>query len=162
MTLFEDIYKLFFDKIVQDIDFFEYGTTEEEALDIAKKRSKAYLIKAIDKLVNQCNVDINFYDKDDTLEIFNPDLVPKEKTIFCDLMYEIYYEQDLIKLRLFEEYFSQKDLKRFDPNAQKKIYLETLNIIKVENIKQIKNYESRDRITGQLKGLDYSGWDDVV
>ena len=162
MTLFEDIYKLFFDKIVQDIDFFEYGTTEEEALDIAEKRSKAYLLKSIDILVNQCNVDVNFYDKDDTLEQFNFDLVSKEKTLFSNMMYEIYFEQDLVKLRLFEEYFSRKDLKRFDPNAQKRLYLESLNLIKVENIRQIKNYESRDRITGQLKGLDYTGWDDQV
>jgi len=160
MTLFEDIYKLFFDKIVQDIDFFEYGTTEEDALDIAKSRSKAYLNKSIDRLTNQCNVDADFYNKDDTLETFNFDLVSREKTIFCDLMYEIYFEQDLVKLRLFEEWFSEKDLKSWDKNATKKIYLETLGIIKAENIKQIKNYESRDRITGQLKGLDYSGWDD--
>lgn len=160
MTLFEDIYKLFFDKIVQDIDFFDYGTTEEEALDIAKKRSKAYLLKSIDNLVNQCNVDVDFYNKDDILEQFNFDLVSREKTLLSNMMYEIYYEQDLVKLRLFEEYFSRKDLKRFDPNAQKKLYLDSLNLIKAENIKQIKNYESRDRITGQLKGLDYTGWDD--
>ena len=160
MTLFEDIYKLFFDKIVQDIDFFEYGTTEEDALDIAKSRSKAYLIKSIDKLVNQCNVDVDFYNKDDILETFNFDLVDKEKTIFCDMMYEIYYEQDLIKLRLFEQWFSKKDIKVFDPNAQKSLYLNSLKLIKAENIKQIKNYESRDRITGKLNGLDYSGWDD--
>jgi len=159
MTLFEDIYKLFFDKIVQDIDFFEYGTTEEDALDIAKKRSKAYLIKSIDKLVNQCNVDVDFYNKDDILETFNFVLVDREKTIFCDMMYEIYYEQDLIKLRLFEQWFSKKDIKVFDPNAQKSLYLNSLKLIKSENIKQIKNYESRDRITGKLKGLDYTGWD---
>lgn len=159
MTLFEDIYKLFFDKIVQDIDFFEYGTTEEDALDIATKRSKSYLLKSIDRLTNQCNVDVDFYNKDDTLETFNFDLVSREKSLYTDLMYEIYFEQDLVKLRLFEEWFSEKDLKVWDKNSTKKIYLETLNIIKAENIKQIKNYESRDRITGQLKGLDYSGWD---
>ena len=162
MTSFEDVCVQFFDKIVQDIDFFEYGTTELDALDIAKKRSKAYLLKSIDRLTNQCSVDVDFYDKDDVLEIFNFDLVSREKSLYVDLMYEIYFEQDLVKLRLFEEYFSQKDLKRFDPNAQKKLYLESLNIIKAENIKQIKNYESRDRLTGKLKGLDYSGWDDLA
>jgi len=160
VTPFEDIYKLFFDKIVQDIDFFEYGTTEEEALDIAKKRSKAYLMKSIDKLVNQCNIDIDLYNKDDLLEVFNFDLVSREKVILCDLMFEIYFEQDLVKLRIFEEFFSRKDLRVFDPNAKRRLYLESLNLIKAENKRQIKNYESRDRITGQLKGLDYTGWDD--
>jgi len=159
VTLYEDIYKLFFDKIVQDIDFFEYGTTEEDALSIARQRSRAYLIKSIDRLTNQCNVDVDFYNKDDVLETFNFDLVSREKTLFCDLMYEVYYEQDLIKLRLFEQWFSKKDIKVFDPSAPKRIYLETLKLIKEENIKQIKNYESRNRITGQLKGLDYTGWD---
>lgn len=159
MTLYEDIYKLFFDKIVQDIDFFEYGTTEEDALSIARQRSRAYLIKSIDRLTNQCNVDVDFYNKDDELETFNFDCVSKEKTIFRDLMYEIYYEQDLVKLRLFEQFFSRKNIKTFDPTAPKSLYLNTLKMIKAENIKQIKNYESRDRLTGQLKGLDYTGWD---
>ena len=160
MTSFEDVYAPFFDKIVQDIDFFYYGTTTEEGLEIARERSKAYLLKSIDRLTNQCSVQVDFYNLDELLETFNFDLVNREKTLFADMMYEIYYEQDLVKLRLFEAYFTQKDLKTFDPNAQKKIYLDSLAIIKSDNIKQIKNYESRDRITGQLKGLDYSGWDD--
>lgn len=160
MTLYEEIYKLFFDRIVNDIDFFDYNTTEEDALSIAKERSKGYLLKSIDKLTSQCTPEVDFYNKDDTLETFNFDLVSKEKSLFSDLMFEIYFEQDLVKLRMLEEWFSDKDLKIFDTNAKKKIFLQSLNQIKQENIIKIKNYISRDRITGKLKGLDYSGWDD--
>lgn len=159
MTPYEEIYSLFFDKIVNDIDFFDYNTTEAEALTIAKQRSKGYLIKSIDKLVSKCTPQVNFYDKDDISETFNFDLLSKEKSLFVDLMFETYFEQDLVKLRMLEEWFSDKDLKIFDTNAKKKIFLESLNKIKNENEKQIKNYASRDRITGKLKGLDYSGWD---
>lgn len=156
-TKWEDIYKIFWDKIEKDREFFEYNNvTLEEALEIAVKRSKSLLIESISRLTLSCSPDIDFYDYDVDLEQFNFDLYDKEKDLIASIMREKYFDRDKSLLKAFEVRFTPSDLNIFSPANERKTFLDMYNDIVNENNKSISSYDSRDRKTGKLKTIDYS------
>ena len=156
MTLWEDIYKLFFGKIEKDADFFMYNNvTLEEALQIAQKRAKFYLLESISKLTSDCTPDIDFNNFDEALEVFNVDLTNNEKDLLAYIMKEKYFEKDMDLLKAFQVKFTTKDLNMFSPANERKTFMDMFKEIADENIKRIKKYASRDRLTGKLKTIKY-------
>lgn len=176
-TLFSDIYQLFFDKIQKDAEFFMYNNVDvEEALEIATSRSKGYLIESISKLVLNCTPDINFTDFDldvsttagtppvttvTTPAHFNNTLTFIEQDILASLMYEMYYDKDMVLLKALSNNLSPKDMNVFSPGNERKTFMDMLIFIKKENIKMLKNYTSRDRLTSELKQIDYASYNEV-
>ena len=94
MIAFEKLYEAFFDKIEKDKDFFSYNNViVEDALKIAKMRSKRYLIEALSTISLKCTPDKcgkNFVDFDEYQEILNYDLTYTELDIVVSMMYEKY------------------------------------------------------------------------
>lgn len=156
-TEFSDVYKLFFNKIQKDSDFFMYNNVPvEDALIIAKQRSKDYLIESVSKLILSCTPDIDFtYFNEDT-EIFNETLTFIEKDLLANLMFEMYLEKDMTLLKALSVNLSPKDLNVFSPANERKTFMDMLKDIKKENIKMIKKYIARDRLTGKLKQINHS------
>jgi len=156
VTLWEDIYKLFFGKIEKDADFFMYNNVPiEEALAIATKRAKFYLLESISKLTSDCTPDIDFNNYDEVLEVFNIDLTNNEKDLLADLMKEKYFEKDMALLKAFQVKFTTKDLNIASPANERKTFIDMFKEISSENRVKIKRYASRDRITGKLKTIKY-------
>ena len=158
-TLFEELYKLFFDKIEKDSDFFEYNNVfEEEAIELAKTRAKNYLFESITKLTLNCTPDVDFHDYNIDLETFNFILSPIEKDLISSIMREKYFEKDFSTLKAFQNLFAPKDLNSFAPSMERKTFCDMFKDISDENNKFIRNYGARDRVTGKLKTIKFASY----
>lgn len=155
-TTFEEIYKIFFDKISKDKDFFQYfNVSDEEALEIAQTRSESLLKSALVRIMNYCAPDIDFYNYDDINNQFNFECTEIEKDLIAELMKEGLLQQDEMKLKVVHGYFNTKDLKTFSPANERKTFVEMLEKIYNRNNAKIENYISKDRETGKYKTLNF-------
>ncbi|GAB6989358.1 hypothetical protein [Paenibacillus pini] len=156
-TLWSAVYKVFFDKIQKDTEFFAYNNIpNQEAFEIALERSKGYLKEAVSQLTLCCSPDINFNDYDDVAEVFNFELTNVEIDLLAELMRERYFDKDLSLLKAFQVRFSPKDLNVFSPAAERNTFTSMLKDIKKDNELSISRYISRDRTTGKLKIINFS------
>lgn len=171
-TEFSDINELFFDKIQKDADFFMYNNVDpEEALEIAESRAEGYLIESVSKLVLSCTPTIDFTDFDlDTTTGTPPTLVPAhfnptltfiEMDILANLQYEMYLDKDMVLLKSLANHLSPKDMNVFSPANERRTFTDMLKFLKNENMKMIKKYASRDRLTGALRQIDYASYNEV-
>lgn len=157
-TLFEPIRNRFYKRIENDGDFFAYyNISIDEAIKLAEKRANGYLIDAIDRLSNTCTPDIDFYDYDD--EIFNVDLTNKEIGLLAGLMYEIYFDRDLVLLKAFKIAMTPSDLNQFSPASERKTFTDMVSKIKLDNDNNIDHYISVDRLTGIPKMINHSQYE---
>lgn len=156
-TLFEPIRNRFYRRIENDRSFFKYyNISTEEAIELAKTRANGYLIEAVEKLTDNCTPDIDFFDYDEDLEKFNVELTRKEQGLLADLMYEVYFDRDLVLLKAFKIAMTPSDLNQFSPAVERKTFTEMVDWIKQDNRKKIDHYNSVDRITGERKTIDHS------
>lgn len=159
-TFFEPIREKLFRRIEKDIDFFNYyNMSIVEAMKLAEKQANGYLIEAIEKLTDNCSPDVDFFDYDETIEMFNFDLTNKEKGLLADLMYEVYFERDLVLLKAFKIAMTPSDLNQFSPATERKTFTDMVETIRQENRKKIDNYASTDRLTGKPKTIDHSKYE---
>jgi len=157
MTSFDVIYQRFFNKIENDRDFFVYfNVTDEEAIEIAQKRAKDFLIESVTRLTLACTPDVNFHDYNSEREQFNFDLTGNEIELLSALMREQYFQRDASKLKAFAIHFSPKDLTIFSPANERKTFIDMVDKIVSDNDKAIKNYMSIDRLTGKYKTINYA------
>lgn len=156
-TLFEPIRNRFYRRIENDRSFFKYyNISTEEAIELAKTRANGYLIEAVEKLTDNCTPDIDFFNYDEDLETFNVELTRKEQGLLADLMYEVYFDRDLVLLKAFKIAMTPSDLNQFSPAVERKTFTEMVDWIKQDNRKKIDHYNSVDRITGERKTIDHS------
>lgn len=156
-TLFEPIRARFFRRIEKDKDFFAYyNISTSEAIALAEKQATGYLIDAVDRLTSKCTPDIDFYDYDETIEEFNVNLTNKEIGLLAGLMYEMYFDRDLVMLKAFKIAMTPSDLNQFSPATERKSFTDMLDKIKQDNLSNIDRYASTDRLTGMRKSIDYS------
>lgn len=154
---YEKVYNFFYNKIVNDVDFFTYVTlSQEEARQIALQRSKDLLVTSINRLYEFGQPDIDFYDRDDSLEMFNDDINVKEQDLLSEIMFVKYLELDVIKLKVQTTIFSNKDLKLLSPANERKTFMDMFKDRENKMKKSIKSYFSRDRITNKYKTINYS------
>lgn len=160
-TTFDLIRNRFYKRIEKDKDFFtHYNVTVEEAIQLAETQANGYIIDAIDKLTDiYTPKDVDFYDFNDTLEVFNFDLTKKEIGLLVGLMYEVYFERDLVLLKAFKIAMTPSDLNQFSPASERKTFTDMVESIKQDNIVKIDNYASVDRITGERKIIDHSKYE---
>lgn len=163
MTSFDEIYERFFNKIENDRDFFVYfNISDEEAIEIAQRRAKDFLIESITRLTLTCTPDVDFHDYDYELQKFNFKLKGNEIELLSWLMREEYYKRDMSKLKAFVNHFSTRDLNLYSPANERKTFMDMIGKIVEDNDKKIKQYISIDRETGKYKTIDYAAYDKQV
>jgi hypothetical protein len=159
-TLFEPIRNKFYRRIENDKDFFKYyNISTAEAIQLAETRANGYLVEAVEKLTDNCTPDVDFFDYDELLEQFNIDLTRKELGLLADLMYEVYFDRDLVLLKAFKITMTPSDLNQFSPASERKTFTEMVDWIKQDNITKIDHYKSVDRLTGVPKMIDHSKYE---
>lgn len=123
---------------------------------LAKSQAINYLYEAIERLVDECTPDVDFFDYSEDLAEFNFDLTKKEQGIISDLMREVYFSRDLSLLKAFKISLTPSDLNQFSPASERKTFTDMLKEIKNENVAKISQYTSVNRLTGKKKLIDYS------
>lgn len=160
-TSFEKIINKFFRKIEKDREFFSYyNVSLEDAMQLAKEQANGYLLEAVEKLTDECVPDIDFFDYDEELQVFNFKLTEKEIGLLTDLMREVYFERDFVTLKAFKIAMTPSDLNQFSPASERKTFTDMVNGIKSENVGKISQYASVDRITGKKKLINYSQYNE--
>lgn len=149
-TPYEDIYTLFYDRVINDKRFFLTGIlSEEEAEEIARQRSKSLLLESIVYIQTSGTKDceVNFIgDRDDDLEEFKFELSLVEKQLIADVMLQKYLEKDItIRLNALGQVFEDSDLKVFSPYNDIKYFNLALTELRTLNDDAIDRYKSRDR-----------------
>ena len=160
-TSFEKIINKFFRKIEKDREFFSYyNVTLEDAMQLAKEQANGYLLEAVEKLTDECVPDVDFFDYDEELQVFNFKLTDKEIGLLTDLMREVYFERDFVTLKAFKIAMTPSDLNQFSPASERKTFTDMVNGIKSENVGKISQYASVDRMTGKKKLINYSQYNE--
>lgn len=160
-TSFEKIINKFFRKIEKDREFFSYyNVTLEDAMQLAKEQANGYLLEAVEKLTDECIPDVDFFDYDEELQVFNFKLTDKEIGLLTDLMREVYFERDFVTLKAFKIAMTPSDLNQFSPASERKTFTDMVNGIKSENVGKISQYASVDRVTGKKKLINYSQYNE--
>ncbi|MEM5592745.1 hypothetical protein AAHH67_15250 [Niallia circulans] len=155
-TNFELVFDKFIKKLKGDTQFFNYsGLTEDEINNIIQDHLLSLLDRAIDKLYEYGNPDINFYDKDN--EKFNVSLVNQEISLLSDLMYFSYAEEDRNKLKVLGNRFRTSEVQiMFSPANDRNSYLSMIAELESKVVNAVSNYYSRDRKTWKIKSI-YGG-----
>ena len=160
-TSFEKIINKFFRKIEKDREFFSYyNVSLEDAMQLAKEQANGYLLEAVEKLTDECVPDVDFFDYDEELQVFNFKLTDKEIGLLTDLMREVYFERDFVTLKAFKIAMTPSDLNQFSPASERKTFTDMVNGIKSENVGKISQYASVDRVTGKKKLSNYSQYNE--
>ena len=160
-TSFEKVINKFFRKIEKDREFCSYyNVSLEEAMQLAKEQANGYLLEAVEKLTDECVPDVDFFDYDEELQVFNFKLTDKEIGLLTDLMREVYFERDFVTLKAFKIAMTPSDLNQFSPASERKTFTDMVNGIKSENVGKISQYASVDRVTGKKKLINYSQYNE--
>jgi hypothetical protein len=160
-TPFDTINDIFFSKIEEDSNFFDYyNLTAEQSEQLASDRADMYLKEAAARLVLETNGDINFCDYDTTMRTFNFDASNTEKELLASLQFEAYLERSYSKLNALDRSYAPSDLQVFSPANDRRTFINMYNDVKEENIAKIDKYNAKDRKDNSEKLIDYTSYDD--
>ncbi len=159
-TSFSILINQFLRKIEKDRNFFTYyNISEEEALNLAKLQANEYVMEAVDILTDRCFPDIDFYDISYDAEnkeyVFNVELTKREIGLLTNLMKEVYFDRDFVRLKAFEVAMTPTDLNQFSPANERNSFTNMVEKIKYENEVRISRYIATDRMTGKPKMINY-------
>lgn len=160
-TSFDEFYSRFYDKVENDPDFFDYyNHTSDESMEIAQERAKSYLNEAIDIFTLKCTPTVNFFDIDTTNDCFNFEVTSREIEIITRIMYSIYLERDISKLKPLINSLTATDIKSlFSPANDRKTFESLINWYKNKTDILISNYAARDRLTNKRKTIGYDEYE---
>lgn len=163
-TAWSDINNVFFDLIEEDAGFFHYyNATDEESYTLAVQRANSMLRDAAIRVSMECDsgtVFSDFYQDEESGEMyFTADLNQSEIDLLANLQYEAYLKRDVAKLRVFSHQYTPSDLQVFSPANDRKTFMAMYEQIQEENKNRLDRYKSRDRMTGEVKAIDYSSYD---
>lgn len=151
----------FYRRVEKDYEFFNYfDLTPEEAMELARERANGYLMEATGMLMLKCVPDVDFNDRDDVAQEFNFDWTNSEVFLIGSLMYEMYLDRDIARLKCLMVNYTPTDLRVFDPSNARSTFLAMYESVCNKNALLIDDYASRDRLTGKLKGIDYASYDE--
>lgn len=159
-TPFSALTQAFFRRVEADGSFFNYiGLTDEQAAELAEKRANAFLKEACAAVMLGCRPSVNFFDYDEEQMRFNFALNQKEIFLLSSIMYLMYINRDIARLKTLSVNYTSADLKVFDPsNARKSFH--SLYTALCEEIRELKNeYGEADRDTGELIGIDFGAYE---
>jgi len=156
-TSFDKLIDRFLRRIEKDRDFFTYYNVEpDEAMSLAYRQATGYVYDAIDLLVDRCTPQVDFYDYDKEIEMFNFELTSREIGLLSSLMREVYFDRELSLLKAFQISLTPNDLRVFSPANERKTFVEMVDGIKSDNHTRISKYISEDRETGLPRHIDYA------
>ena len=159
-TSFDKVISRLLRKIEKHKDFLSYyNLSVSEVQSLVMEQAVGYLYDAVDILTSKCEPEVDFYDYDEELQIFNFELNQREIGLLSSLMYEVYFERDEALLKAFKIRMTPSDLNQFSPASERKTFEDMLQRIKNENINKISKYVSTDRNTGKRKTIDHSQYD---
>ena len=162
-TSFQKPVDIFLGRIEKDIDFFRYiGLSDGEAAQLAAERSKNILLQANLALALRCKSDIDFTDVDVDNDVYTADLNSNEIYLVGSMMYEIYLQKDIAKIKLDNVNYTASELKVFDPSNARSTFMSIYNTVAEENKMLIAEYRDTDRKTGKYLGIDYAVYDEEV
>lgn len=151
----------FIRRIEEDKDFFEYnGITSEQSLAIARERAKHILFDAVNLMDLISSSKITFSDYDEILEEFNTEWTSLELFIVVGLMYQLYLDKDIPKLKLMSVNYTSTDLRVLDPSNARKTFMEMYQFVCNQNEKLIDEYRNQDRLTGKYISVNYPSYDE--
>jgi hypothetical protein len=151
LTPYSEVIVRFERKVKEYKEFFCYeDTTEEQFLEIINRRELDLLEDALNELqlVVSVSQNVDFLDKDDTLELFNFNLTSLEKDLISDFMIVKLFDEGLIRLKQYQKYFGE-DIKMPNSNTERTTYLKVSEHIRYLLDRKISNYNSKDRKTGK-------------
>ena len=153
------IINAFMFKVQNSPEFFNYfNVEEEEALQLAIRRSRGYLIESLSRLTSQTSSSgVDWHDYDNQLDKFNFDITYEEVDLIANLMYEMFLVKDTAKLRVHAQLLTSQDIKSVYGvgHAERRSFMEMVDRIKHDNNVLIDSYASRDRLTGQRKSIEF-------
>lgn len=152
----------FLRRVEEDSDFFEYnGLSSEQSLEIAKERSKYILLDAVALMDIKTVSDIIFSNYDETLEIFNETFTDWEISLIVGLMYQLYLDKDIPKLKMMNVNYTPTELRVLDPSNARKSFMEMYVFVCKQNDTFIDEYRNKDRLTGKYKTVNFAAYDDI-
>lgn len=137
-------------------DFFGYtNVPDAEVLELMETNAFNYMIESISMIETYAEPEVDFNDYNTTTDEFNFELTKKEIQMLTNLMVQQHLYRDIMKLKIYNSYFTTQEVRIFSPANDRKTFVDMFRDIEDRNIKEIKSYNSRDRLTGSLKS--YSG-----
>ncbi len=157
-TSYETIFNRFYKQLVKDNKFFKYSDTltEAEKQELIKDRTIDLLNQAIDMLYEYDVPQVDFYDKDDTLQVFNFDLINQEIPLLVKLMRYKYFEEDKNLLHAVQVNFKSSELNILSPANERSTTVKMIDDIKTDCENAINHYFSMNRSTWTPKSI-YGG-----
>lgn len=129
-------------------------------MEIAQERAKSYLNEAIDIFTLKCTPTVNFFDIDTKNSCFNFECTSREIEIITRIMYSIYLERDISKLKPLINSLTATDIKSlFSPANDRKTFESLINWYKNKTDILISNYAARDRLTNKRKTIGYDKYE---
>lgn len=161
-TPFELICNRFYDRIEKDEKFFNYYNVDvSEAISIAERRAKNYLLEALDELSGIGGLQVDFSDYDSGIGVLNFKLYPYEMKMVAEMMFLIYMKRDEALLHAMEINFTPSDLTVFSPGNERTSYRNFIKELEMSVEAKVDDYKNRDRDTRQLKQtIDYALYGD--
>lgn len=163
-TPWQNITDQFFDMIEENVDFFNYyNLSDGESMYLASQRARSMLKEAITRMSLECDSDIDFTDyyEDESGEMyFTEDLTRTEEHLLASLTYEAFLRRDIAKLRAFSHKYTPTDLQVFSPANDRKTFMQMYADLCQENRLLLDRYKSKDRITGEMKQVDYASYNE--
>lgn len=163
MTPCSDLITAFFARIEKDRDFFDYYNVldDEEVMDIAKTRATHYLHEAVARVLIDTTPSIQFQivKNEENEDNFEDDLTEQEKFILVSLMYEYYLGRDISYLKLLDVNYTSSDLQVYDPSNARRTFMEMYDDVCEKNRRLLDRYKNTDRLTGQLKTINFDLYD---
>lgn len=159
-TTYEDVYELFFNRVINDGKFWNSTLSPEEMKSIAYKRAKPLLNQAVVIITNSTRYDMpidiisNMDDENDTFSI---KLNKIEMELIADIMLEQYLSCDITaRINALGRIFSDSEIKVFSDANSLSAFNATIKELKQKNESNIKRYKSRNRDTYKYSSFDYS------
>lgn len=159
-TPFSTLIEAFFKRVESDRSFFNYlNLADDEAMQLANMRAYTYLKEACAIMMVECRPSVNFFDTDEENECFNFELNGREIFLISSIMYEMYLDRDIAKLKTLSVNYTSTDLRVFDPSNARKTFMSMFQFVCARNQVLKNEYSESDRDTGAFLGVDFGAYD---
>nr|DAW19890.1 MAG TPA: hypothetical protein [Caudoviricetes sp.] len=154
-TPFLDPINRFLRRIEEDRDFFQYfQLSDDEALDLARRRARNYLEDAIDRMMMDGRPSVDLTDIDEGSFSFNIELTRNEVFLLSSLMYEYYLDKDISRIKTLNVNYTGTELKVFDPSNARSSFLQLYENVQRQNENLLDTYRNVDRETGEFISIN--------
>lgn len=152
----------FLKRIEKDRDFFNYFTLDDEdSMNLAIQRAENFLMEAIQRVMMECQPQVDFTDYNEETREFNFDWTPQEKILIPSLMYEAYLNRDMAYLKTMNVNFTSTDFRVFDPSNARDTYMDMVKYVHSQNEVLMDIYRNTDRLSGAYKTINFGLYDET-